>query len=73
MAVGFQALVSPLVPSAGVTSLKEAAQQFEAQWRVGAMSFAKQLTDDLHRDLGNQAVVLRRHLSASELRLFGLV
>ena len=72
MAVGFQALLSPIVPSAGVASLKEVAQQFEAQWRVGAISFAKQLTDDLHRDLGNQAILLRRHLSLSELRQFGL-
>jgi hypothetical protein len=72
MAVGLQLVLSPLVPSAGVTGAKEMIQQIAPQWRVGAMSFAKQLSDDLHRDLVNQSVLLRRHLTSAELVQFGL-
>jgi hypothetical protein len=72
MGIGFNAAASYVAPSAGVNAAKEMAEMFTAQWRVNAMSFAKQLSDDLHRDLGNQAEVLRRHLTRAELKDFGL-
>jgi hypothetical protein len=72
MGIGFNAAASYVAPSSGVNAAKEIAEMFTAQWRVNAMSFAKQLSDDLHRELGNQAEVLRRHLTKAELRHFGL-
>jgi hypothetical protein len=72
MGIGFNAAASYIAPSAGVNAAKEIAEMFTAQWRVNAMSFAKQLSDDLHRELGNQAEVLRRHLTRAELKDFGL-
>jgi hypothetical protein len=72
MGIGFNIAASYVAPSTGVNAAKEIAEMFTAQWRVNAMSFAKQLSDDLHRELGNQAEGLRRHLTKAELTHFGL-